>query len=119
MTDVVLRFDYIDDEIRRFKVEENRLIEGYVKAVTNAKWGFKEAWLNVKKIKQIYAFGGRLYDADDVKMYKPFLARWPPFAAEIDYKVRYELTNNCSYKVWRFSLDMLGSLRSCWTQRLS
>jgi len=77
MTDIVLRFGCIDDEIRRPKVEENRLIEGYVKAVANTKWGFKKVWLSVEKIKQIYTFGGRLYvlyDADDVRMYGPFLA---------------------------------------------
>jgi hypothetical protein len=108
MADVVLRFDYIDDEIRWPKAEENRLIEGYVKAVANTRWGFKEAWLNVRKIKRIYAFGGKLYvlyDAEDVRMYGPFLARLPPFVAEIDYKVYYEADNSGGCKIWRFSLD--------------
>jgi hypothetical protein len=106
MADVVLRFDYIDDEIRWPKAEGDRLIEGYVKAVANTRWGFKEAWLGVGKIKRIYAFGGKLYvlyDAEDVRMYGPFLARLPPFAAEIDYKVYYEVNGGC--EMWRFSLD--------------
>ncbi len=103
MTDVVLRFDYIDDEVKWPKAERDWLAEGYVKAVANTKWGFKEAWLNVRKIKKIYALCGRLYvlyDAEDVEMYWPFLTQLPPFAAEIDYKVRYE-ADNSGCKTWR------------------
>jgi hypothetical protein len=48
MTDAVLRFGCIDDEIRRPKVEKTRLIKRCVKAVANTKWGFKEASLPSK-----------------------------------------------------------------------
>jgi len=48
MTGAVLRFGCIDDEIRRPKVEETRLIKRCVKAVINTKWGFKEASLPSK-----------------------------------------------------------------------
>ncbi len=107
MTDVVLQFDYVDDEIRWPEVSGGRLADGYVKAVASTKWGVKQTWLSVARVKKIYAFCGRLYvlyDAEDAQLYEPFLAQLPPLAAELDYEAYYELVDrcDCSCKTWRF-----------------
>jgi hypothetical protein len=106
MTDVVLQFDYVDDEIRWPEVSGGRLADGYVKAVASAKRGVKQTWLSIVRMKKIYAFGGKLYvlyDAEDVRLYEPFMAQLPPLAAELDYEAYYELVDGCgcSCKTWR------------------
>jgi hypothetical protein len=83
-------------------VSGGRLADGYVRAVASAKWGVKQIWLSVARIKKIYAFGGRLYvlyDAEDVQLYEPFTAQLPPLAAELDYEACYELVDGCGS--WR------------------
>jgi muconolactone delta-isomerase len=109
MTDVVLAFDYIDDEIRwpEFDIR-GRLRAGWVKVAA----GVDRPLLNVVKIKKVYAFGGKLYvlyDAEDVQRYEKYLAQLPPLAVELDYEMYQDslYDGDCTCKMWRFSINTL------------
>jgi hypothetical protein len=106
MTDVILRFDYIDDEIMWPEFDTGgRLRVGWVRAVS----GIRRALLNVVRIKRIYAHDGKLYvlyDAEDIQRYGQYLAYLPTPAVELDHEIYYErLHDGC--KIWRLSISTL------------
>jgi len=108
MTDVVLKFDYIDDEVMWPEFAVGRLRVGWVRAVS----GIRRALLNVVRIKRIYVYDGKLYvlyDAEDVQRYGQYLAQLPPLAVELDHEVYYERLHDgsCTCKIWRLSINSL------------
>jgi hypothetical protein len=108
MTDVILRFDYIDDEIMWPEFRGGRLISGWVRAVS----GIRRVLLNVVRIKKVYAYDGKLYvlyDAEDVQRYGQYLAQLPPLAVELDHEIYYERVydGDCTCKIWRLSISTL------------
>jgi len=108
-TDVVLKFDYIDDEILRPELRNGELVGGWVKAVS----GIDRPLLNVARIKKIYAYDGKLYvlyDAESVEGYSKYIAPLPPLAVELDYDIHPEPINDgdCTCRIWRFSISALN-----------
>ena len=106
---MILRFDYIDDEIMWPEFgADGRLLTGWVRAVS----GIRRTLLNVVRIKRIYAYGGKLYvlyDAEDVQRYGQYLAPLPSLAVELDYDIHYEKINSgsCTCKIYRFAISDL------------
>ena len=107
MTDVILRFDYIDDEIMWPEFDaDGRLRVGWVRAVS----GIRRTLLNVVRIKRIYAYDGKLYvlyDAEDIQRYGQYLAYLPTHAIELDYEIYYERLRDGDCKIWRLSIGTL------------
>ncbi len=110
MTDVVLKFDYIDDEVLWPEVRGGKLVSGWVKAVS----GIDRPLLNVTRIKKVYVgpFDGKLYilyDAESVERYSKYMAPLPPLAVELDYDVYPEKIYNgdCICKIYRFAINAL------------
>jgi len=109
MTDVILRFDYIDDEVMWPEFDAgDRLRVGWIKAAS----GVRRALLNVVRIKRIYAYDSKLYvlyDAEDVQRYARYLAQLPPLAVELDHEITYERLHDssCTCRMWRLSINSL------------
>jgi hypothetical protein len=106
MTDVILKFDYIDDEILWPEFAGGRIKTGWVKAVS----GIRNPLLNVARIKRLYVFDGKLYvlyDVEAVERYSKYMASLPPLAVELDYEIYPEEIDdrNCTCKIWRFLID--------------
>jgi len=103
MVDVVLKFDYIDDEIWEPEVDEKGNVKrGWVKAVS----GINRPLLNIARIKRLYVFGGKLYvlyDAENIERYSKYMTPLPPLAVELDYEVYPDRNGDC--KIWRFSIN--------------
>jgi len=110
MTDVVLKFDYIDDEIQGPEFDASgRMRVGWVTAFAV---GNRRTLLNVARIRKVYAYGGQLYilyDAENVERYSQYLAQLPPLAVELDFDVHYQrlYDGDCACKIWRFSISTL------------
>ena len=108
MTEVVLRFDYIDDEVMWPEVSGGRIVSGWVRAVAGVEWPL----LNVVRIKKVYVFDGKLYilyDAESVERYSKYVAPLPSLAVELDYDIYPENIYNgdCMCKIYRFAISAL------------
>jgi hypothetical protein len=108
MTEVVLKFDYIDDEIHWPEFSGGRMVVGWVTAVAD----IRRVLLNVARIKKVYAYGGKIYviyDAESVDRYSKYIAPLPPHAVELDFDIHYQRLygDGCTCKIWRFSISTL------------
>jgi len=106
---MILRFDYIDDEIMWPEFGADGVLKvGWVRAVS----GIRRTLLNVVRIKRIYAYGGKLYvlyDAEDIQRYGQYLAPLPSLAVELDHEINYERLRDgsCICRIWRLSISTL------------
>jgi len=108
MTDVVLKFDYIDDQIQWPEFSGGKMVVGWVMAIS----GIDRPLLNVARIKKVYAYGGKLYvlySAESAERYSKYAAPLPPLAVELDYDIYPEKIQDsgCVCKIWRFSISAL------------
>jgi hypothetical protein len=82
-----LKLDHIDGEIKWPEFDGNEMRIGWVDAVA----GTKTLLLNVKRIRKIYAFGGKLYvvyDAEVASRYERFaMSSLPELAVELKFEV--------------------------------
>jgi len=108
MTNVILRFDYVDDEIQWPEFSVGKIVAGWVTAVA----GIRRTLLNVMRIKKVYAYDGKIYvmyDAESVDRYSAYMAPLPPLAVELDFDVHYQQLygDGCTCKIWRLSINTL------------
>jgi len=107
MTKVVLKFNYIDDEIQWPEFNGGKMVSGWVTAVA----GSRRVLLNVIRIKRIYAYGGDIYvvyNAESVDRYSKYVAPLPPLAVELDFDIHYQQLysdGGCTCKIWRLSIN--------------
>jgi len=109
MAGVILKFDYIDDEIWEPEVDEKGNVKrGWLKAVS----GIRRPLLSIERIKRLYVFGGKLYvlyDAPNAESYSEYAAQLPKLAVELDYKIAVERTycGECTCRGYRFVINAM------------
>jgi len=109
---VVLKLDHIDDEIMWPEFDGDEMRVGWVDAFV----GTKVLLLNVKWIRRIYAFGGKLYvvyDAEDASRYERFTAPLPELAVELKFEIYedriYDGDHYC--RIYRLEIDTFDEVK--------
>jgi hypothetical protein len=112
---VILKLDHIDDEVMWpvFDGNGNEMRVGWVDAFA----GTKALLLNVKRIRKIFAFGGKLYvvyDAEVASRYERFaVSSLPELAVELKFEIYedriHDGDNRC--RIYRLAIDAADEVR--------
>jgi hypothetical protein len=109
---VVLKLDHIGNEIMWPEFDGDEMRVGWVDAFV----GTKALLLNVKRIRRIYAFGGKLYvvyDAEVASRYERFAAPLPELAVELKFEIYedriYDGDRHC--RIYRLAIDASDELK--------
>jgi len=110
---VILKLDHIDGEIKWPEFDGDEMRVGWVDAFS----GTKALLLNVKWIRKIYAFGGKLYvvyDAEDAGRYERFaVPSLPELAVELKFEIYEDRIHDGDHRcrIYRLVIDAADEVR--------
>ena len=110
---VILKLDHIDGEIKWPEFDGGEMRVGWVDAFA----GTKALLLNVRWIRKIYAFGGKLYvvyDAEVASRYERFAApSLPELAVELKFEIYEDRIHDGDHRcrIYRLVIDAADEVR--------